>query len=164
MLGDARRNVAAAGVDRWVKLEQADILERPAPAPGGVMIANPPYGERIGSREELAAFYPKLGSALKKNYPGWRCHFFTADMRLPKLMRLQPSRRVPPVQRRAGVPAVRIRHRRRQQPPLARLQPFHTAHARHSQPRKQRQATDRRDRAQPALARSGLAHKGSPKK
>ena len=94
-LGDARRNIAAAGVDRWVKLEQADVLERPAPAPGGVMIANPPYGERIGSKEELAEFYPKLGSALKKNYAGWRCHFFTADLRMPKLMRLLPSRRVP---------------------------------------------------------------------
>lgn len=95
VLGDARRNIAAAGVDRWIKLEQVDILDRPAPAPAGVMVANPPYGERIGSKEELADFYPKLGSALKKNYPGWRCHFFTADMRLPKLMRLQPSRRVP---------------------------------------------------------------------
>ena len=94
-LGDARRNIAGAGVDRWVKLEQADILERAAPAPAGVMVANPPYGERIGSKEELAEFYPKLGSVLKKNYPGWRCHFFTADLRLPKLMRLQPSRRVP---------------------------------------------------------------------
>jgi putative N6-adenine-specific DNA methylase len=95
VLGDARRNIAAAGVDRWIKLEQVDILERAAPAPAGVMVANPPYGERIGSKEELAAFYPKLGSALKKNYPGWRCHFFTADLRMPKLMRLQPSRRVP---------------------------------------------------------------------
>lgn len=94
-LGDARRNVAAAGVDRWVKLERADVLERPAPAPGGVMIANPPYGERIGSKEELAEFYPKLGSALKKGYAGWRCHFFTADLRLPKLIRLEPARRVP---------------------------------------------------------------------
>ena len=95
VLNDARRNVAAAGVDRWVKLERADILDRAAPAAAGVMVANPPYGERIGSREELAEFYPKLGSVLKKNYPGWRCHFFTADMRMPKLMRLQPSRRVP---------------------------------------------------------------------
>jgi len=95
VLGDARRNIAAAGVDRWVKLERADILERAAPAPEGVMIANPPYGERIGSREELAEFYPKLGTALKKNYAGWRCHFFTADLRLPKLVRLQPSRRIP---------------------------------------------------------------------
>ncbi|HUN67319.1 MAG TPA: THUMP domain-containing protein [Burkholderiales bacterium] len=94
-LNDARRNLAAAGVERWVKLERADILERPAPAPAGVMIANPPYGERIGSREELALFYPKLGDALKKRFTGWRCHFFTADLRLPKLIRLQPARRVP---------------------------------------------------------------------
>jgi putative N6-adenine-specific DNA methylase len=95
VLADAKRNIAAAGVDRWVKVERADVLERAAPAPAGVMIANPPYGERIGSKDELAEFYPRLGSALKKNYAGWRCHFFTADLRLPKLVRLQPSRKVP---------------------------------------------------------------------
>ena len=59
------------------------------------MIANPPYGERLGGEAELAAFYPKLGAALKKNYAGWRCFIFTADLRLPKLIRLQPSRRTP---------------------------------------------------------------------
>jgi putative N6-adenine-specific DNA methylase len=91
----ARRNVAEAGVDRWVKLEAADVLERAAPAPSGVMIMNPPYGERMGSPEQLAVFYPLLGSALKKNFPGWRCFIFTSDMRLPKLIRLQPSRRTP---------------------------------------------------------------------
>jgi len=78
-----------------VKLERADILSRPAPAPAGVMIANPPYGERISSKDELAAFYPELGHALKRHYAGWRCHFFTADLRLAKLIRLQPARRVP---------------------------------------------------------------------
>ncbi len=94
-LAAARRNLAAAGVERWVRLEQADVLERAAPAPAGVMLANPPYGERTGSKEELARFYPKLGDALKKNFPGWRCHLFTADLRLPKLIRLEPARRVP---------------------------------------------------------------------
>jgi putative N6-adenine-specific DNA methylase len=94
-LKDARRNIAAAGVDRWVKLEQADVLERAAPAPAGVMVMNPPYGERMGSPEELAAFYPKLGDALKKNFQGWRCYIFTADLRLPKLIRLAPSARTP---------------------------------------------------------------------
>jgi putative N6-adenine-specific DNA methylase len=91
----ARRNLAAAGVERWVRLEQADVLERSAPGPAGVMVANPPYGERMGSAEALARFYPELGSALKKRFAGWRCHFFTADQRMPKLMRLQPSRRTP---------------------------------------------------------------------
>ena len=78
-----------------MKLEQADVLERAAPEAGGVLVANPPYGERIGSADELAAFYPKLGDALKKKFAGWNCFFFTADLRLPKLIRLQPARRTP---------------------------------------------------------------------
>jgi putative N6-adenine-specific DNA methylase len=94
-LNAARRNLAEAGIERWVTLERSDILERDAPAASGVLVANPPYGERIGSPEELAAFYPKLGDALKKRFAGWRCYFFTADLRLPKLIRLQPSRRTP---------------------------------------------------------------------
>ena len=95
MLAAARRNLAAAGVERWVQLEQCDVLERSAPAQGGVLVANPPYGERVGSREALERFYPALGDALKRNFAGWRCHLFTADLRLPKLIRLQPARRVP---------------------------------------------------------------------
>ena len=91
----ARRNLAAAGVERWVKLERADVLERAAPVPAGVMVMNPPYGERLGSPEELARFYPKLGDALKQRFAGWRCYIFTADLRLPKLIRLEPSRRTP---------------------------------------------------------------------
>jgi putative N6-adenine-specific DNA methylase len=91
----ARRNLGAAGVERWVKLEQSDVLQRAAPEPSGVMVANPPYGERIGSPEELAAFYPRLGDALKKKFAGWNCFFFTADQRMAKLIRLQPSRRTP---------------------------------------------------------------------
>jgi putative N6-adenine-specific DNA methylase len=94
-LNAARRNLAEAGVERWVRLERADILERSAPAPAGVMVANPPYGERMGSADELARFYPKLGDALKKKFAGWRCYIFTADLRLPKLIRLTPSRRIP---------------------------------------------------------------------
>jgi putative N6-adenine-specific DNA methylase len=94
-LSDARRNLATAGVERWVKLEQADVLERGAPAGAGVMVMNPPYGERMGSLDELARFYPRLGDALKKRFAGWRCYVFTADLRLPKLIRLEPSRRTP---------------------------------------------------------------------
>jgi putative N6-adenine-specific DNA methylase len=91
----ARRNLAAAGVERWVTLEASDVLSRKAPAGSGVMIGNPPYGERIGEAEALARFYPKLGNALKKNFAGWNCFFFTADRRMEKLIRLQTSRRTP---------------------------------------------------------------------
>ncbi len=91
----ARRNLAAAGVERWVTVEQADVLERSAPAASGVAVMNPPYGERLGSPEELARFYPRLGDALKKKFAGWRCYIFTADLRLPKLIGLAPSARIP---------------------------------------------------------------------
>ena len=59
------------------------------------MVANPPYGERLSEQEELAAFYPPLGSALKRNFAGWNCYLLTADLRLPKLMRLTPSKKTP---------------------------------------------------------------------
>ena len=94
-LNAARRNFAAAGVERWVTIERADVLERTAPAPAGIMVMNPPYGERIGSPEELARFYPLLGNHLKKHFAGWRCYIFTADLRLPKLIGLAPSARLP---------------------------------------------------------------------
>lgn len=94
-LAAARRNLAEAGVERWVRLERVDVLERKAPAAAGVLLANPPYGERMGSADELARFYPLLGDTLKKNFAGWRCYLFTADLRLPKLIRLQPSARTP---------------------------------------------------------------------
>ena len=56
---------------------------------------NPPYGERIGEVDELAELYPQLGSVLKQRFAGWKVGIFTADLRLPKLMRLKPSRKIP---------------------------------------------------------------------
>jgi len=94
-LNATRRNLAEAGVERWTKVERSDVLERAAPAAAGVMVMNPPYGERMGSPEELAQFYPKLGNVLKQRFAGWRCYIFTADLRLPKLIRLEASRRIP---------------------------------------------------------------------
>jgi putative N6-adenine-specific DNA methylase len=90
-----RQNLAGAGLDGLVTLERADLLARSAPADSGVMVANPPYGERLGSEAELAAFYPELGNALKQRFAGWSCWFLSADTRLPKLIRLQTSRKIP---------------------------------------------------------------------
>ena len=91
----AKKNLMAAGFWDLVKLQRADILKVDAPAPAGVMVANPPYGERLSDADEMAAFYPQLGNALKARFAGWHCHFFTADLRMAKMIRLSPSRRVP---------------------------------------------------------------------
>jgi putative N6-adenine-specific DNA methylase len=58
-------------------------------------VANPPYGVRIGEQDELASFYPQVGNVLKQKFAGWRAYIFTADMRLPKLIGLSPSKRTP---------------------------------------------------------------------
>lgn len=91
----ARQNLAGAGLEGLITLERADLLARGAPAESGVLVANPPYGERLGSEDALAVFYPALGSALKQRFAGWHCWFLSADTRLPKLVRLKPERKVP---------------------------------------------------------------------
>jgi len=94
-LAKARAAVEAAGLASLVHLKQANVLEVSPPAPAGVLVANPPYGVRIGEEKELEAFYPKLGDALKARFAGWRCYFFTADLRLAKLIGLKASKRTP---------------------------------------------------------------------
>ncbi len=91
----AQANLAAAGLEGVVQLKQANALEVSAPADAGVLITNPPYGERMGEQQELAAFYPKFGDALKQKFAGWNCYILSADMNLPKLIKLQVSRRTP---------------------------------------------------------------------
>ena len=61
----------------------------------GIIVSNPPYGVRLGEQQALAEFYPKLGDVLKKQFTGWRAYFLSADMRLPKLIRLAASKRTP---------------------------------------------------------------------
>jgi len=99
LYGDAMktawRNLQEAGLAECVQLKQANILEISAPAECGTLIANLPYGERMGELDELAELYPKLGDALKKKFGGWTAYLFTADKAILKLMRLSPSKRTP---------------------------------------------------------------------
>ncbi|MCO6435280.1 THUMP domain-containing class I SAM-dependent RNA methyltransferase [Nitrosomonas nitrosa] len=91
----AHNNLVAAGLENVVSLKQANILEITAPAPNGIIVTNPPYGERIGDQHELAQLYPKLGDTLKKKFSGWKAYIFTADPALPKSIRLTATRRIP---------------------------------------------------------------------
>ena len=90
-----RRNLQEAGFGAIISVDRSDVLETQPLTDHGILIANPPYGERIGEQDELAAFYPQLGTALKRHWAGWNCFFFTADLRLPKLVGLKPSRKTP---------------------------------------------------------------------
>lgn len=92
---DARKNLENAGIGERVVLEEKTLLDVTAPAAKGILVMNPPYGERLGEADELAELYPQMGSLLKQHFAGWRVAILTADTRLPKLMRLKPSRKIP---------------------------------------------------------------------
>ncbi len=92
-LGHAVLNMREAGLEDVVKLKQANLLEISAPAPAGMIVTNPPYGVRLGEKEELALFYPQLGDTLKQKFGGWTVHIFSGDPDLPKLIRLQATRK-----------------------------------------------------------------------
>ncbi len=90
-----QQNLAHAGLDDLVTFDTADLLQRAAPAESGVLVSNPPYGERLEDNAAMMAFYPKLGDALKQHFVGWRCWFLSADTGLPKGIRLSVNRKIP---------------------------------------------------------------------
>ena len=92
---DARENLTANGLIDFVHLKQVSILEVAAPAASGVLVTNPPYGERLGDTTDLAELYPKLGDWMKQKFAGWRAYFFTGDPQLAKGVRLSASKRTP---------------------------------------------------------------------
>jgi putative N6-adenine-specific DNA methylase len=76
-LGTARRNARRAGVLERLTLERLDAT-RLAPRPGvapGLVVANLPYGRRVGARGELERLFRALGASLRVACPGWRFAF-----------------------------------------------------------------------------------------
>ena len=106
----AARNAERAGVAKAIEFKTADALQRHAPAPHGTLMLNPPYGERIGAKGQgtdrtqgqafegggtPAEFFSTLAGHWKRHYAGWTAWVLSPEMKLPSLMRLKESRRVP---------------------------------------------------------------------
>jgi len=117
----ATRNAERAGVLtaalKAIEFKTADALQRLPPVERGVLVLNPPYGERIaakgrgahagGGDERVApreafegggtpaSFFAELASHWKRHYAGWTAWVLSPEMKLPSLMRLKESQRVP---------------------------------------------------------------------
>ena len=90
-----KSNLEEAGLKSAVELSCKSFNDIAVPTKSGVLITNPPYGVRIGEDEDLAKAYPLWASMMKKKLSGWRTYFLTSDLRMPKLMRLSPSKKTP---------------------------------------------------------------------
>ena len=91
----ARHNLKVAGLEEVAKVMQSDFIKLEPPASEGVLVTNPPYGQRIGEDEDLKEVYPAWAKHMKAYFGGWDTYFLTADLEMPKDMRLKPSKKTP---------------------------------------------------------------------
>ena len=92
VLNEARRNAQQAGVVGFLHLERHSIehLHKPADSGDhGLLICNPPYGERIGQHEALAPTYRALGDRAREEFSGWRLAVITSDEDLGRAIGLR---------------------------------------------------------------------------
>jgi 23S rRNA (guanine2445-N2)-methyltransferase / 23S rRNA (guanine2069-N7)-methyltransferase len=74
----AQDNAKRAGLAGKVRFAQGDIAAARPEGPGtGLLVVNPPYGERMGAEAEVIKLHSLLGATLKQNFPGWQAAVFT---------------------------------------------------------------------------------------
>ncbi len=89
----ALTNAHRAGVADRIRIERREFSAiQPPPGLPGLLIANPPYGERLGTAEDLSEFYPQFGEVLKTRFTGWRAALFTGNPELGKRMGLRAEK------------------------------------------------------------------------
>jgi putative N6-adenine-specific DNA methylase len=91
----ARHNLKVAGLEEVAKVMQSDFIKLEPPTAEGTLVTNPPYGQRIGEDEDLKEVYPVWAKHMKESFGGWNTYFLTADLEMPKDMRLKPSKKTP---------------------------------------------------------------------
>ncbi|MFO0965845.1 MAG: THUMP domain-containing protein [Gemmataceae bacterium] len=95
-LRHSQENARAAGVGHLLRFELRDVaqLQPPAGDPG-IVICNPPYGERIGEEKELREVYRTLGAVCRDRFAGWRVFVFTGNPRLAGYIGMAPVEQTP---------------------------------------------------------------------
>src|ERR671933_198778 len=95
ILNQARINAQQCRIANQVKFTQTELKDLEAPADRGVIICNPPYGERLGDAAELGDFYKLLGDVFKQRFKGWTAFVLTGNKELAKRVGLKAARRIP---------------------------------------------------------------------
>ena len=85
----AKQNLQRAGVERWVRVSQRQLSElkpltHKADLKPGLLLTNPPYGERLSEVPVIRYLYQHLGEALQRDFHGWQAGIFTGNPDLGK--------------------------------------------------------------------------------
>jgi putative N6-adenine-specific DNA methylase len=92
MVLKARRNLRGLSVGRFVEISNASFEEIKIESDSGVMISNPPYGERMG--EEIEELYEKVGDWMKNDMQGFDCWLLSSNKDAYKRVGLRPDRKI----------------------------------------------------------------------
>jgi 23S rRNA (guanine2445-N2)-methyltransferase / 23S rRNA (guanine2069-N7)-methyltransferase len=90
----AIENVERARLRGFVHVERRELeqLTRQSEASSGLVVTNPPYGERIGDQERLQALYEMLGAKLREQFEGWKAAVLTGNPPLAKSIGINARR------------------------------------------------------------------------
>ena len=88
-------NLRRAGLFGRVVVRRRDLAALalpPVEAPPGLVITNPPYGERLGDQQQLEPLYALLGERLSRDFAGWKAAVFTGNPELAHRIGLRARR------------------------------------------------------------------------
>lgn len=89
----ARKNAKTAGVDHLIDFEVCDFRDTNLPNGNGVVVVNPPYGERLGEEKELESLYGDIGDFFKQKCTNYTGYVFTGNLELAKHIGLRTNSR-----------------------------------------------------------------------
>lgn len=78
----ARKNIAKAGLAEKIQVKQAPVSQLQKPGEDGLLVCNPPYGERLSERQEVAQLYKAMGRVFSTRFGGWRIGMFISNANL----------------------------------------------------------------------------------
>ncbi len=92
-IAKARHNITKAHMAGVIKVIRRPLEEMTPPggATTGLMVVNPPYGQRLGHSDDLGPLYERLGDTFKRQFPGWTACVLTGNKALARRVGLRPD-------------------------------------------------------------------------
>ncbi|MCG9891685.1 MAG: THUMP domain-containing protein [Thermosynechococcaceae cyanobacterium MS004] len=88
-------NATKSGVQEHIWFSQMELSDVVAPGESGILLCNPPYGERLGRDSDLGQFYKLLGDVLKQRFKGWTAFVLSGNKELSQFIGLKSAQRIP---------------------------------------------------------------------
>lgn len=95
VIQQAHSNAVKCGIDQHLQFIHRELADLEAPADCGVLMCNPPYGERLGRDIDLGDFYRLLGDVLKQRFKGWTAFILSGNKELARSIGLKSAQRMP---------------------------------------------------------------------